>query len=132
MFIHNSDRRLTNPNTFQRKGQVIAFDHGDAFAFLLPIIGGSDPVKSPLLDEVVRNHVFAGSFGPRSGVSLTRLRDAIADLDDDFFEAVQRATPSAWTDRLATGMLERACSVLRQRRDAVDLWLPQVQTWILK
>lgn len=132
VLIHNSDRRASNPNTFQRRGQVIAFDHGDAFAFLLPLLGGSDPVKSALLDEVVRGHVFARSFGPRSGVSLNRIRDAIADLDDEFFDALEQVTPRAWTDRLAAGRLEQACSVIRRRCRAVDSWLPQVETWILK
>lgn len=132
VFIHNYDRRSTNPNVLVDRTRVVAFDHGDAFAFLLPLLGGGDPAREPLLDEVVKKHVFGQSFSRRSGVSLDRIREAILDLDDDFFESLRAATPPSWTGGSAEGMVERAFSVLRARRDAVNFWLPQVETWILR
>lgn len=133
VLTHNSDRRRTNPNVLVSRTQVVAFDHGDAFAFLLPLIGSpDDPERAPLLNEVVKDHIFGQSFSSRTRVSFQRFRDALLDLDDGFFDALGRATPAAWTDRAATGMLERAFSILRHRRDAVDFWLPQVETWIFR
>jgi hypothetical protein len=112
--------------------RVVAFDHGDAFAFLLPLLGQADPATAPLLDEVVRGHVFGRSFGRRQVLSLARMREAIRALNDRFFDALRAATPAGWTAGAAGGMIERTISVLRQRRDAVDLWLPQVEAWIRK
>lgn len=131
VFIHNADRRRENPNVLVGRRDVLAFDHGDAFGFLLHVFGAPDPATDPML-EVVRRHVFGASFGPRSGVSLDRLRDAIAGLEDEFLAEVVRLTPVAWTQGFAAGNLERAVEVLRQRRDAVEKWLPQVEACLLR
>lgn len=132
VFIHNYDRKYgSNPNVLVGRAEVMAFDHGDAFGFMVPLLGADDPVTTPLLD-VVQGHVFGAAVRAlRGGVSLDRFGAAVADLDDEFFDALRAAVPAAWTRGQAEGKVERLVSVLRQRRDSLGRWLPLVQAWML-
>jgi hypothetical protein len=102
VFIHNSDRRAENPNLFVYRGELLAFDHGDAFAFVLPLLGGTDPTLDPLLEAVVAGHAFGQSLRGRLA-PLDRFRAALAELMQDGFEALMSAAPSAWCCGLAAG-----------------------------
>lgn len=130
VLIHNFDRRRGNPNLFAGRDSIVAFDHGDAFAFLLPIlVPGPEPAVDPLV--ALRDlHVFGRSFGPRSGMSLERFREAIDNLTESFFEHMKQVAPGAWQTGPAAGILTRVVDVLRGRREEVDVWLPEVESWM--
>ena len=61
---------------------------------------------------------------------LKRFRDAVAALTDEVLDEIAQATPAAWQLGLATGKLVEIMEVMRRRRDAIDRWLPQVETWL--
>lgn len=128
VLVHNFDRRRENPNVLTNRTRVVAIDHDLAFAFLDPPVL-TDPVRDPLA-QLRDRHIFGRSFSSRMVFSTTRVRDAIAALDDAFFDALREATPQVWTEGLAASRLERTISTLRQRRDAVDHWLPLVNAWM--
>ena len=131
LFIHNYDRRAgSNPNVLVGRERVVPFDHGDAFGFLLPLFGAEDPIAGPLLD-VARQHVFGAAVRADRSLSLARFDAAVRDLDDAFFDALRAATPTCWTTGHAVNKLDRLIDTLRQRRDSLDRWLPQVQAWML-
>lgn len=130
VFIHNPDRRKTNPNLFVSRGDLVAFDHGDAFCFLLPILGAPDPVTDTL-DKCVEDHACRGWLHKRE-FSLDRFSDALALLTDQVFDEIVVATPPAWTCGLAGGKMSYVVEVMKKRRDAVNDWLPRVEAWLAK
>lgn len=131
VLIHNADRRIKNPNVLVSRRRVVAIDHGDAFAFLLPVIGAPDPAEDALLD-MLPQHIFASTLRGARNISFDRFRDRLAALDDAFFDDLAAATPAAWTKGMAAGNLELLTNVLRHRRDAAGRWLPQVESWMHK
>lgn len=129
VLIHNPDRRVENPNVLVSRQSLLAFDHGDAFSFLLPLLGSAiDPAVSPALD-ILEQHVFARGLGQKIP-SLDRFRAAVAAITDEDLDAIDRATPASWKVGLADGKSGTIVQVMRRRRDAIDIWLPQVEAWI--
>ena len=129
VFIHNVDRRAENPNLFLGRAAPVAFDHGDAFSFVWPLIGAPDPVIDPAL-AIVERHAFAAVVRRRTAPDLSEFRARLASLDDGRLEELAAATPAAWQTGLATGKLQHILDILRRRRDAVEQWLPQVEAWM--
>ena len=130
VLIHNVDRRVENPNLLVSREKVLAFDHGDAFAFVWPILAAPDPAIDSL-PTVVDNHVFSKLLA-RKIPSLDRFREAVRNITDEVLEAVGQATPPAWQVGLANGKLGAIIDVMKRRRDAVDQWLPQVEACLRK
>jgi hypothetical protein len=128
LMIHNVDRRRDNPNMATRRDEVVAFDHGDAFAFVLPIIGAPDPAIDTL-EPVLRRHALWGGLRGKT-LDLERFYAALFALDDAFFADVRAATPPAWQTGHASGMLDRIFRVIIDRRDKVRTWLPQVEQMV--
>ncbi len=128
-FIHNLDRRADNPNLFLGRTELIAFDHGDAFAFVFPMIGAPDPVTDPLL-SILAKHALASCVRRRGEPDLSEFRTRLLALDDARLEQISAATPAAWQIGMAQGKLQDVLDILRRRRDAVDQWLPQVEAWM--
>lgn len=128
ILIHNPDRRAENPNVLVSRQSLLAFDHGDAFSFVWPLLGAPDPADDPLL-EVLEKHVFARGLGKKIP-SLERFQRAVEDISDDQLAALRQATPSCWQEGLAAGKLDRILEIMRRRRDAISTWLPKVETWI--
>ena len=128
-FIHNFDRRADNPNLFLGRDSVVAFDHGDAFAFVWPLLGAPDPVTDPLL-SLLDAHALAGCVRRRSAPDLLDFRARLAALDDGRIDELGRATPPRWQTGAAEGKLQQILDILRRRRDAAGSWLPQVEAWM--
>jgi hypothetical protein len=63
VFIHNPDRRLTNPNVLVSRQFLVAFDNEEAFSFLLPILGRREEPATEQLHDILQNHVFARGLG---------------------------------------------------------------------
>jgi hypothetical protein len=129
-FIHNPDRRRTNPNLFVSRGELLAFDHGDAFSFLLPILFAPDPALDPL-EKCVDDHACRPWLHKRE-FSLDRFREALVTLTDQVFDEIVAATPTAWTEGPAQGKLSYVVDVMKKRRDAAPEWLPKVEAWLSK
>jgi len=128
-FIHNIDRRAQNPNLFLGRTQPIVFDHGDAFAFIWPLVGASDPVTDPVV-SLLDKHALAACVRRRAAPGLTDFRGALAALDDARLDELATATPASWQTGMAQGKLQQILDILRRRRDAVGQWLPQVEAWM--
>ena len=124
VFIHNVDRRKTNPNLLATRDQVLAFDHGECFSFILPTFGAPPPEEDPL-NDVLDKHVFTGLFG-RKLPSLDEFRERVCGLDDADFDALPSLVPVEWQQGTAAGKIERIIEVLKKRRDCIDRWLPKV------
>ena len=130
MLIHNPDRRKTNPNLLVGRGEVIAFDHGDAFSFLLPVLFAPDPARDAL-DRIVDQHACREWLRHRQ-FSLDRFREALAALTDEVLGQIATATPSAWQSGAAAGKLGYILDVMKRRRDAAPEWLAKVEAWLNK
>jgi len=130
VFIHNPDRRRTNPNLFVSRDNLLAFDHGDAFSFLFHIFGAPDPatdtLSSSIAEHACRPWLFKREF------SLVRFRSAVEQLTDQVFYEMMAVTPPAWTIGPAEGKLRYVVDVMKKRRDAVNDWLPKVEAWLTK
>lgn len=126
-FIHNYDRRAVNPNILVHRDELVGIDHDSAFGFCM-VVGAPDPASDPLLD-VVRQHAaglpLKGTLG-----SLAGFRKAIRDVTNGWFDELRAATPPEWTTGAASGRLDKIVAVLCERRDRVDHWLGQVETWM--
>ena len=122
MFIHNLDRRATNPNVFVDRDDVWAFDHGEAFSFIFPNFGAPPPAVDPLT-EVADRHVFRSAL---RGIELplTGFHEGLAALTDDVLSEIEAVTPPEWQAGPAAGKLKEILDLLRARRDAVNQWLP--------
>lgn len=129
VFIHNIDRRIRNPNLFHTRESLVAFDHGEAFSFLWPVIGGSDPVTDPLR-SVVLDHACTSLVRRRTPSTFEFFRNALAKLEDSRLAAIVDSTPAEWRTGPASGKLEQIIETLQKRRDAVDSWLPSVEACI--
>jgi hypothetical protein len=128
VFIHNVDRRRENPNLLLCDGDLFAFDHAEAFAFIWSVIG-ADPVTDSLT-SMVANHALALCVRKRGAPDLGEFRARLAALSDARLDEIAAATPTSWQVALATGKLGQLLDILRRRRDAVDHWLPQVEAWM--
>ena len=130
MFIHNVDRRAQNHNVMVGREEVLAFDHGDAFAFIFPNIGAPPAATDPLV-AVADQHVFRSAL---RGIELplSGFYESLKTLTDDVFEEICALTPSEWQAGPAAGKLREICDVLRARRDSVHQWLPIVEQWVRK
>lgn len=129
VFVHNLDRRAENPNAFTTRDDVIAFDHGEAFPFVFPMILAPDPRVDPL-HKVVIDHPMAPLVRRKGPAGLDAFRDDLAALNDARLDEIAAAVPAAWKVGQATGKLEKIVEILRARRDAVESWLPQVEAWM--
>lgn len=130
VFVHNPDRRATNPNLFVDRSGFLVFDHEQAFSFLLPLIGAPAPEASPALD-IVEHHVLRHAFG-RSGADFGPFREAVSKLDDPTLEAIGQSVAGEWTIGAAQAKLPRIMQVLAERRDKLDKWLPQVEAAVMR
>lgn len=129
VFVHNIDRRLTNPNLLTQRAALVAIDHGDAFSFLYPVLFAPDPV-SDHLPTVLREHACVPAVRAWNRLSFEEFRRLLAGLTDERLEQIQLATPAEWREGPASGKLELVVDTLRRRRDAVDTWLPEVERWL--
>lgn len=130
VFVHNPDRRATNPNLFVDRSGFLVFDHEQAFSFLLPLIGAPPPETSGALD-IVEHHVLRHAFG-RSGPDFGPFREALSKLDDPTLEAIAESVAEEWTIGAAQAKLPRIMEVLAERRDKLDKWLPQVEAAVMR
>jgi hypothetical protein len=125
-FIQNPDRRTEKPNHFSSREGLLAFDHGDAFAFLWPLIGRTvDPALDPCLDIVKKHFYYAplkGHLGP-----LKSFREAIRRLENETLDMIGESVPQEWTVGRASGKVSAILDTLRRRRDGIDIWLDQVE-----
>jgi hypothetical protein len=125
-FIHNPDRRVKNPNLLWSRQSLLAIDHGDAFSFLVPLLGSRpDPAEDPVLD-ILDQHVFVGGLG-RKVPSHTAFKEAASAITDEQIQAIGDAAPTAWQTGPAAGKLAKILDVMRRRRDAIGKWLPLVE-----
>jgi hypothetical protein len=129
VFIHNVDRRKDNPNLLMKRAELIAIDHGDAFAFAAGLIGAPDPVHDHLPDLIERHPLREPLRGRMP--SLQKFGDRLSRLTDELLEKIAAATPAAWRTGPAKGKLEEIVDVLRKRRDAAPLWLPKVAACVM-
>lgn len=125
VFIHNVDRRFENPNLMYEGGELVPYDHDAAFAFLFGL-GAADPATDAL-EPVIKQHVFHGLFG-RKMPSLDGFRSKIESLTDADFDALTNNAPPEWQIGAAAGKLTAIVDVMRRRRDAIDTWLPKVES----
>jgi hypothetical protein len=123
VLIHNADRRAVNPNLLIDRDELVVFDHELAFGFLLAI-GAPDPVTDHCPEIVVSHALRQAAL--RAPPKPAAIRRAIALLSDGFFTDLEAVTPVEWTVDGARGKLDKLVDVLKQRRDAVDEWLPKV------
>lgn len=130
VFIHNVDRRQQNHNVLVRRDEFVAFDHGDAFAFIFPVILAPDPAEDPC-EGLVQQHVLRQSL---RGIALPLegFYAAVSGVSDEVFQQIRRLTPAGWQTGPAAGKLEEIIRVLRGRRDAVKRWLPMVEQLVCK
>lgn len=129
LLIHNPDRTAANPNSFLLRDGFVAFDHGDAFAFLLPTLFAPDPATTPLVADLER-HVVTPLLRGWAQLDFTEFRTRLAALTDERLAQVAAATPAEWCTGTAAGVLGKVLETLRRRRDAVDSWLPEVEEWL--
>lgn len=129
LLIHNADRRAENPNMFVRRDSLVAFDHGDAFSFLLTVLFAPDPAIDPLR-TVVDQHPCTPLLKAWRGLDFTGFREALARLDDLLLSQIEAETPPEWCVGPADGKLAFILKTLRNRRDAVETWLPEVEAWL--
>ncbi|MCB9591139.1 MAG: hypothetical protein H6719_00280 [Sandaracinaceae bacterium] len=127
VFTHNPDRRADNPNLFVNRNGFVLFDHEAAFSFLLPIIGAPPPATDPALD-IVSHHVFRHALG--KAPDLGSFEAAVCGLTDGVLTTIASSAPTEWTTGSAQGKLTKIMEVLRDRRDAVKTWLPQLQAGV--
>jgi hypothetical protein len=130
VFIHNPDRRRSNPNLFVSRGQLVPFDHGDAFSFIFPILLAPDPATDTLT-AIVDEHACRRWVRGRE-FSLAPFRACLQRLTDDVLSGIRAATPPAWRVGPADGKLEYILDVIARRRDAAEEWLPRVEAWLSK
>jgi hypothetical protein len=128
LFIHNFDRRVGNPNVLIGRDRVFAFDHGDAFAYVYPMIGAPDPATDPLLNTIER-HVF-GLMLRRKLADLSDFRQRVASLGDSEIQAILDATPAEWKSGSLPTAVRKIADVTARRRDALASWLGQVENWM--
>jgi hypothetical protein len=130
VFVHNPDRRRTNPNLLVSKTRLFAFDHGEAFSFVFALFGNH--ATDPLL-EMLEQHALSGPGWLRGRqCNFRRFRSALSGLTDEVLTAIVEAAPPSWMHGSADGKLLTIIEVLRQRRDAVDEWLPKVEAWLTR
>jgi len=130
VFIHNPDRRRTNPNLFVMRGQLVPFDHGDAFSFIFPILFAPDPATD-VLEKLVEDHACRDWLRGRE-FSLQAFRDGLGRLTDEIFGQIVAETPADWRAGPAAGKLEYIVDVMKRRRDGAAEWLPKVEAWLSK
>ncbi len=128
VFIQNVDRRAGNPNLFVRRKELIAYDHGEAFAFLWDFRGPFSSVEDPMF-EMLEQHALRGWVHGYQA-SLERFRENLELLTDELLDSVIEATPKRWQVGIASGKLEQVVEFLKRRRDAAGKWLPQVEAWL--
>lgn len=124
-YVHNPDRRLSNPNMFMSRDNFLAFDHELAFSFIYALFGPA--ADTDAVPGIVQAHAFRAPFSGTHGSPLNGFQQALEALNDEFFDALKLATPPEWTEGSAAGKLDQIVDVLRRRRDAAAQWLPQVQ-----
>ena len=130
VFIHNPDRRRTNPNLFVMRGQLVPFDHGDAFSFIFPTLFAPDPATD-VLEKLVEDHACRDWLRGRE-FSLQAFRDGLGRLTDEIFGQIVAETPADWRAGPAAGKLEYIVDVMKRRRDGAAEWLPKVEAWLSK
>jgi len=130
-FIQNPDRRTEKPNHFSSRDGLLAFDHGDAFAFLWPNFGATEePALDPCLD-IVKGHFY---YTPLKGClePLKPFRDAVRGLGNETLDIIGASVPQEWTVGHAAGKVSTILDTLRRRRDCIDNWLGQVEACMEK
>lgn len=127
VFIHNLDRRATNPNLLQKTDALIAIDHGDAFAFLIPQLLPAHSADEDPLRFVVLGHACTPSLRRWKRLDFSEVRERITSLTDSRFEAIRAATPAEWLEGDGAAGLNLVLETLRRRRDAIERWLPEVE-----
>lgn len=126
--IHNPDRRVENANLHMSRDRLLAFDHEQAFSFLLPLFGAPDPIDDPCAD-IIGKHALRAIL--REGMDgIAEAAASLARLDDQFFADLEAATPAEWTQGHALGKIDRLAQVLQARRDAARRWVPQVEALV--
>ncbi len=128
VLIDNLDRSAENPNILQTRNELIAIDHGEAFSFLFPIIGGG-----LFFDEhLVAKHACLPAVRKLGAGCFDDLGRRIASLGDEVLEAIRAATPAVWQAGPAAGKLEVILQTIRERRDTVEAWLPQLEARVFQ
>lgn len=122
VFLLNPDRKLTNPNLLTTGTRQVPIDHELACAFELLIL------PSPVDDDarrLVPDHVFTSRLRKcRRPAPADELRRAVEAVDDGFLGAIKRGVPQDWISVTGQGYLDTILGNIRERRDAVDNWLP--------
>lgn len=101
--IQNPDRRAVNPNLWARSDRLGAYDHEQAFTFLvLPIIGGASKpwqvAKQPRSFQFLEQHIFFRSL--RGGrLDLEPFKEKLGRLTDGQIQGYVNAVPAAWRSK---------------------------------
>ena len=109
VFIHNPDRRRTNPNLFVSRGDLLAFDHGDAYCVLLPILGAPDPVRDAL-EKSVEEHACRGWLRNRTNFFARTLQRGPNAANRSGFRRNRRGHASGVDERPREGENEAMSS----------------------
>jgi len=88
-----------------------------------------DPATDPLR-KVVEEHPCTPLVRRKGPLGLDNFRETLRALDDERLADLSASTPGEWCIGSASGKLEQIVKTLRERRDAVDSWLQQVEAWI--
>lgn len=124
-FIHNANRRAENPNVFLGRSEPVAFDHGDAFAFVADP-RSTNPCATPVI-SIVEKHAFASFVRRRAAPDLSEFRARLAALDDVRSSGIADATPPAWQGGMAQGKLQQNPRHPPPAAGCWNQWLPQVE-----
>lgn len=127
-YIDNSDRKASNPNCLLEASSVprlVAIDHDMAFSGLyLHIFGGGGWPMTLLKD-----HVFTRRFGQKRP-DADRIRDKIASLSDAFLDSLADSVPPNWLGSSNEAKLRSVIRKLKERRDTIASWFPDVEAWL--
>jgi hypothetical protein len=127
ILAHNYDRKATNPNLMVKREDILAIDHDLAFEFVYPP-GRVDPGTDPRRD-VVDTHAFRVPLkGRLSG--LTEFREKVGQLSDEWLRSLESVTPGEWKAGRGRTVLDSILAVVALRRDHLEEWLQQVETWM--
>ena len=127
VFVHNYDRTEGNPNLLVRREDLLAIDHDLTFEFVYPS-SCANPELDPRRD-VVDKHAFRVPLKGKLS-DLADFRQAVRGLTDEWLATLMSATPPEWMVGHGASVLGRIVDVVKGRRDHVEDWLRQVETWM--
>ncbi len=128
-FIDNGDRLPDNPNCLLDASsvpRVVAIDHDLAFSGIyLHILTGGLPWPQSVLNP----HLFTRRFGTKVP-SVAGIKAKIAGLSDGFLDGLAGKVPPLWLGASAKSSLQLVIDKLKERRNTIEDWFPDVEAWV--